>query len=459
MSVDTSVLDCVRETVDSATTLRAGRNSPFPVAAMLGGNAVARHQIELPRVEGRTVDRSSGIARNDSRDARGIGNDYLLTFEQVIAGAKGESTRLTWLLRELCCCVQLRRIDGIVLPWSSERDDPWSRADAADPDSQNSGSNIEQGNCASIYDPQGQLFAALHLRASEMDRSASLDRLLYALIESVAGAITERWFRLHHRHHWIVAAQRQDRTEKPIALAVDRSQRLVGADRAARQLLGLARGSVEAHLSLSTLFSIGADAFNDAPGCDIALRLSRCSDGAPYSVLITSPDPGAMTTYQNERLLLHTRPRSEAFSHWEHTVLKEKNTGKLPRGRLRRVQEYIDTHLDSALSTDELAAQAGFSASHFSRSFAKSVGMTPHRYVLRRRVMRAQRLLEDSELSMVEIAISTGFSDQSHFCRRFRELVGLPPMAFRRSIDGPKQTMARSRTQQGEARRSYSAFV
>ncbi len=79
----------------------------------------------------------------------------------------------------------------------------------------------------------------------------------------------------------------------------------------------------------------------------------------------------------------------------------------------------------------ELAACAGLSVSHFARSFLISVGMTPHSYVLRRRVLRAQQLLEDSELSMVELSMRTGFSDQSHFCRRFRELVGVPPTAFR----------------------------
>jgi hypothetical protein len=52
MSADISMVDFLCETVDSATTLRASLNSPMPVAAMLGGNAVARRQTELPRVEG-----------------------------------------------------------------------------------------------------------------------------------------------------------------------------------------------------------------------------------------------------------------------------------------------------------------------------------------------------------------------------------------------------------------------
>jgi AraC family transcriptional regulator len=138
-----------------------------------------------------------------------------------------------------------------------------------------------------------------------------------------------------------------------------------------------------------------------------------------------------MTFCPYDPLLLHTRPRSEVTRQWEYAIPKEEATSGLRRQRLRQVQEYIDAHLDCALPTSELAARAGLSVSHFCRSFARSVGMTPHDYVLKRRVLRAQQLLMDSELSMVEIAISTGFSDQSHFSRRFRERLGLPPKAFR----------------------------
>lgn len=143
------------------------------------------------------------------------------------------------------------------------------------------------------------------------------------------------------------------------------------------------------------------------------------------------PNPSAMTFCPYDPLLLHTLPRSEVARHWDYAIPKDETTSGLTRQRLRQVQEYIDAHLDSALPTSELAACAGLSVSHFSRSFARAVGMTPHDYVLKRRVLRAQQLLMESELSMVEIAMSTGFSDQSHFSRRFRERLGLPPKAFR----------------------------
>jgi AraC family transcriptional regulator len=72
------------------------------------------------------------------------------------------------------------------------------------------------------------------------------------------------------------------------------------------------------------------------------------------------------------------------------------------------------------------------SASHFSRSFHKAVGVSPHTYVLQCRVMRAQELLATTQLPLTEIALTIGFSDQSHFSRRFHELIGMPPRMFRR---------------------------
>jgi transcriptional regulator GlxA family with amidase domain len=71
------------------------------------------------------------------------------------------------------------------------------------------------------------------------------------------------------------------------------------------------------------------------------------------------------------------------------------------------------------------------STSHFSRSFRNSLGLPPHGYVMHRRLLRAQEMLVQTDLAMAQIALTTGFSDQSHFCRRFHEFSGLSPRAFR----------------------------
>ncbi|RDZ25973.1 helix-turn-helix domain-containing protein [Lysobacter silvisoli] len=99
----------------------------------------------------------------------------------------------------------------------------------------------------------------------------------------------------------------------------------------------------------------------------------------------------------------------------------------LPAWRLRRVQEYVEAHLDEPLSLLELAAVAGYSASHFKALFKQAVGIPVHRYVLERRVERARLLLMQGRQSISEIALVTGFSHASHMARCLRRLLGVSP--------------------------------
>jgi AraC family transcriptional regulator len=105
----------------------------------------------------------------------------------------------------------------------------------------------------------------------------------------------------------------------------------------------------------------------------------------------------------------------------------------LPRPKLRAVIEYIDAHLDTDLPLARLAAAVHLSAYHFARQFKAATGVPPHQYVLTRRVARAQQLLRQSDLSLVDIAASTGFSDQSKLSSHFKRLLGVTPRQFRRS--------------------------
>ena len=107
--------------------------------------------------------------------------------------------------------------------------------------------------------------------------------------------------------------------------------------------------------------------------------------------------------------------------------------GGLPPQTLRQVHEYIEAHLEDNMSDDVLAAMAGLSLCHFVRAFKESEGVPPHRYLLRRRISRAQELLRRTDLPLSEIALASGFADQSHFSHRFHEEVGVSPNTFRRS--------------------------
>jgi AraC family transcriptional regulator len=106
--------------------------------------------------------------------------------------------------------------------------------------------------------------------------------------------------------------------------------------------------------------------------------------------------------------------------------------GALPRGRLRAVVEYIEGHLESGPSLEQMAAVARLSPYHFARQFKAATGLPPHQYLIARRVERARQVLQaGTDVSLAEVAARAGFADQSQFCRHFKRLVGVTPGQFR----------------------------
>jgi AraC family transcriptional regulator len=103
------------------------------------------------------------------------------------------------------------------------------------------------------------------------------------------------------------------------------------------------------------------------------------------------------------------------------------NLSGLSQVTLALVKEYINAHLHQDLKLKEIAAIAQISPYHFLRLFKQSMGITPHQYILQCRLNRAKYLLQNSELSIVEIVTQTGFCDQSHFTRYFKRLTGITP--------------------------------
>ena len=108
--------------------------------------------------------------------------------------------------------------------------------------------------------------------------------------------------------------------------------------------------------------------------------------------------------------------------------------GGLPPRVVRRVREHIDGNIDQRISVEALAKLANLSVCYFVRAFKQSVGVTPHDYLIRRRVERAMELLSDTNMPLSEIALAAGFADQSHCARRFRQHVGMSPRDYRWSM-------------------------
>ena len=88
-------------------------------------------------------------------------------------------------------------------------------------------------------------------------------------------------------------------------------------------------------------------------------------------------------------------------------------------------------HLSQDLSLDVLAQQIGFSPYHFARLFRQTLGESPHQFVLRQRIERAQHLLKEADVPLAHIALECGFANQSHLSLVFKRLLGLTPRAYR----------------------------
>lgn len=106
--------------------------------------------------------------------------------------------------------------------------------------------------------------------------------------------------------------------------------------------------------------------------------------------------------------------------------------GGLPTWQMRRITELLMTRLDGDVSLDELARECGLSRSHFARAFKVTTGSPVHRWLLDKRLERAEDLLLRTTLSLSEISTVLGFADQSHFTRAFATRAGATPAVFRR---------------------------
>jgi AraC family transcriptional regulator len=108
-------------------------------------------------------------------------------------------------------------------------------------------------------------------------------------------------------------------------------------------------------------------------------------------------------------------------------------SGGLLAWQVRKVREYVDAHIEDRVLVPNLSAVVNLSEGHFSRMFKRTFGLTPHVFVLRRRLELAARLMLEGTKSQTDIALSCGFTDQAHLCNHFRRLMGETPAAWRRA--------------------------
>jgi AraC family transcriptional regulator len=111
--------------------------------------------------------------------------------------------------------------------------------------------------------------------------------------------------------------------------------------------------------------------------------------------------------------------------------LRQRQVQALQKWRLKRVFEYVDLHLSAKITLAELAGVAGLSRMHFASQFRAATNLRPHEFVLRRRILRAKELLQNTTTPIVEIALTVGFQTQAHFTTIFKRFVGSTPNRWR----------------------------
>jgi AraC family transcriptional regulator len=126
------------------------------------------------------------------------------------------------------------------------------------------------------------------------------------------------------------------------------------------------------------------------------------------------------TSLLHEQMRPHSREGSRA-------------SGGLLAWQVRKVRDYVDAHIAGRVLVPSLSAVVNLSEAHFSRLFKQTLGLTPHAFVLRRRLEFAARLMLESTESLTDIALCCGFTDQAHLCKLFRQSMGATPAAWRRA--------------------------
>jgi AraC family transcriptional regulator len=151
--------------------------------------------------------------------------------------------------------------------------------------------------------------------------------------------------------------------------------------------------------------------------------------GACLSALLEHPEENNSLLVDHIALSLqsHLYQTYSATPAWN-----AKARGGLAPWQESRAKEAMDANLNKEIDPAQLAYECGLSTSRFARAFRQSTGCPPHRWLLQRRIERAQDLLLNSDKTLVKIAKACGFSDQSHLTRAFGQIVGTSPGLWRR---------------------------
>jgi len=284
---------------------------------------------------------------------------------------------------------------------------------------------------APIFDASNKLIAVLDASRIDMGQSDRTHGLVLAAVTASVRAIEERLFRHCFRRAWTIAASPSQTSDAGLLLAVDNDQCVIGADHVARKALGLDERDLLSSKSLSAFFHYDRSLFRRGDEQDSPAQWTRLDSASAWNVLITPPLRTSKELRNSEYTTIHSRPRLSTLENLPVETIPAPSRGGLSPAVARRVCDYIEGHLDEKIRLDGLAALTGLSTDHFARAFHQSVGVPPHTYLLRRRLEQVEHMLRKTHAPLSEIALATGFSDQSHLARHFRRWAGMSPRQVR----------------------------
>ena len=197
------------------------------------------------------------------------------------------------------------------------------------------------------------------------------------------------------------------------------------SDYAEQVALCVLRRDAERGIILTSRAVSASVAANRMPG----IRAALCHD--PDSARLGAHAEGMNVLVLVPHLLGEDQTQEVVDAYLGASLAPVETLGGLPPWRLQRVFTYVRDNIAREVSVAQLAKTVGISQYYFSKLFKMSTGTTPHQYVMRQRVERAQELLRDGDLALADVATQVGFETQSHFTSVFRQLVGVTPKRYR----------------------------
>jgi AraC family transcriptional regulator len=187
-------------------------------------------------------------------------------------------------------------------------------------------------------------------------------------------------------------------------------------------------------------------ACSDGAYGEVELRASRKFADPRLSAMVAAVHAEMVAGFPSGRLFLDSVEQAMAVTLVNGHAVRHRPVqlyrGGLGSARLRRIKELVRAKMEEDLSLDEMAQSVGLSTAHFARMFRKSMGQTPHQFVLHQRLARAKAMLRAPDARVLDVALSCGFKTQQHFSQAFRGVWGVSPTEYRQDIIGPKAICA-----------------